>query len=54
MRTAFASRSEHLHALGHRRIAHLAGATNTSAGAERLEAFRREDRRRSGWRFRRS
>jgi LacI family transcriptional regulator len=32
----------HLHALGHRRIAHLAGATNTSAGAERLEAFRRE------------
>ena len=32
----------HLHALGHRRIAHLAGATNTSAGSERLEAFRRE------------
>src|SRR5580765_1312505 len=32
----------HLHALGHRRIAHLAGATNTSAGLERLEAFRRE------------
>ncbi len=32
----------HLHALGHRRIAHLAGATNTSSGAERLEAFRRE------------
>ena len=32
----------HLHALGHRRIAHLAGAANTSAGAERLEAFRRE------------
>jgi LacI family transcriptional regulator len=32
----------HLHALGHRRIAHLAGATNTSAGAERLEAFRLE------------
>ena len=32
----------HLHALGHRRIAHLAGATNTSAGAERLEAFRHE------------
>ena len=32
----------HLHALGHRRIAHLAGATNTSAGAERLDAFRRE------------
>ena len=32
----------HLHALGHRRIAHLAGATNTSAGAERLEAFRGE------------
>jgi LacI family transcriptional regulator len=32
----------HLYALGHRRIAHLAGATNTLAGAERLEAFRRE------------
>jgi LacI family transcriptional regulator len=32
----------HLHALGHRRIAHIAGATNTSSGAERLEAFRRE------------
>jgi LacI family transcriptional regulator len=32
----------HLHALGHRRIAHLAGASNTSAGGERLEAFRRE------------
>jgi LacI family transcriptional regulator len=32
----------HLHALGHRRIAHLAGATNTSAGAERLDAFRHE------------
>jgi LacI family transcriptional regulator len=32
----------HLHALGHRRVAHLAGATNTSAGAERLDAFRRE------------
>ena len=32
----------HLHALGHRRIAHLAGATNTFAGSERLEAFRRE------------
>jgi DNA-binding LacI/PurR family transcriptional regulator len=32
----------HLHALGHRVIAHLAGATNTSAGSERLEAFRRE------------
>jgi LacI family transcriptional regulator len=29
----------HLHVLGHRRIAHLAGAENTGAGAERLEAF---------------
>jgi LacI family transcriptional regulator, galactose operon repressor len=32
----------HLHALGHRRIAHLAGAANTLAGSERLDAFRRE------------
>jgi LacI family transcriptional regulator len=32
----------HLHALGHRRIAHVAGALNTSAGSERLGAFRRE------------
>jgi LacI family transcriptional regulator len=32
----------HLHALGHRRIAHLAGAPNTIAGSERLAAFRRE------------
>ena len=32
----------HLHALGHRRIAHLAGAQNTVSGSERLEAFRRE------------
>jgi LacI family transcriptional regulator, galactose operon repressor len=32
----------HLHALGHRRIAHIAGAPNTLAGAERLDAFRRE------------
>jgi LacI family transcriptional regulator, galactose operon repressor len=32
----------HLHALGHRRIAHIAGALNTAAGAERLAAFRRE------------
>ena len=32
----------HLHALGHRRIAHVAGAANTLAGAERLQAFRRE------------
>jgi LacI family transcriptional regulator len=32
----------HLHALGHRRIAHLAGALNTVAGAARLEAFRDE------------
>jgi LacI family transcriptional regulator, galactose operon repressor len=35
----------HLHALGHRRIAHVAGALNTLAGAERLEAFRRETER---------
>jgi LacI family transcriptional regulator len=32
----------HLHALGHRRIAHVAGAANTVAGSERLDAFRRE------------
>jgi len=32
----------HLHALGHRRIAHLAGALNTLAGSERFDAFRRE------------
>ena len=32
----------HLHALGHRRIAHVAGALNTLAGSERLEAFRGE------------
>jgi LacI family transcriptional regulator len=32
----------HLHARGHRRIAHLAGAPNTVAGSERSEAFRRE------------
>jgi LacI family transcriptional regulator len=32
----------HLHALGHRRIAHVAGATNTLAGSERLRAFRDE------------
>jgi LacI family transcriptional regulator len=30
----------HLRSLGHRRIAHIAGARNTIAGAERLEAFR--------------
>jgi len=29
----------HLRALGHRRIAHIAGATNTLAGAQRLGAF---------------
>jgi LacI family transcriptional regulator len=34
----------HFYALGHRRIAHLTGATNTLAGRERLEAFRRESR----------
>jgi LacI family transcriptional regulator len=32
----------HLYALGHRRIAHIAGALNTLAGAERRDAFRRE------------
>lgn len=32
----------HLHVLGHRRIAHVAGAQNTISGAERVEAFRRE------------
>ena len=35
----------HLHALGHRRIAHIAGAANITAGAARLEAFRREAER---------
>jgi LacI family transcriptional regulator len=35
----------HLHALGHRRIAHIAGAVNTLAGKERLDAFRREAER---------
>ena len=35
----------HLHALGHRRIAHIAGALNTLAAAERLGAFRRETER---------
>jgi LacI family transcriptional regulator len=32
----------HLHALGHRRIAHVAGAANTVAGSERFRAFRDE------------
>jgi LacI family transcriptional regulator, galactose operon repressor len=32
----------HLHALGHRRIAHLAGAQNTVSGSLRLQAFRQE------------
>jgi LacI family transcriptional regulator len=32
----------HLHAVGHRRIAHIAGAPNTVAGSERAAAFRRE------------
>jgi LacI family transcriptional regulator len=35
----------HLHARGHRRIAHLAGAQNTVAGAERLAGFRSETER---------
>lgn len=34
----------HLHALGHRRIAHVAGARNTVAGADRIAAFQRESR----------
>jgi len=32
----------HLHKLGHRRIAHVAGARNTVAGADRIAAFLRE------------
>jgi len=32
----------HLYALGHRRIAHIAGGANTVAGSERLNAFREE------------
>jgi LacI family transcriptional regulator len=32
----------HLHALGHRRIAHIAGAVNTTAGRIRVDAFRSE------------
>jgi LacI family transcriptional regulator len=32
----------HLHALGHRRIAHVGGAANTVAGSARLQAFSRE------------
>jgi LacI family transcriptional regulator len=35
----------HLYALGHRRIAHVAGAPNTVAGAERAAAFRHETER---------
>ena len=35
----------HLHARGHRRIAHVAGALNTVAASERLEAFRAESAR---------
>lgn len=34
----------HLHELGHRRIAHIAGPRNTVAGADRIAAFRRETR----------
>jgi LacI family transcriptional regulator, galactose operon repressor len=34
----------HLHELGHRRIAHIAGARNTVAGADRIAAFQRETR----------
>src|SRR3954468_2123643 len=32
----------HLHELGHRRVAHVAGARNTVAGADRIAAFQRE------------
>jgi LacI family transcriptional regulator len=32
----------HLYALGHRRIAHIAGARNTVAGADRIAAFQHE------------
>ena len=32
----------HLHALGHRRIGHIAGAEDTVPGTTRLDAFRRE------------
>jgi LacI family transcriptional regulator, galactose operon repressor len=35
----------HLHALGHRQIAHIAGAPNITAGATRLQAFRSEAER---------
>jgi len=35
----------HLHALGHRRVAHIAGAANTVAGADRMAAFSREAER---------
>jgi LacI family transcriptional regulator len=34
----------HLHALGHRRVAHIAGALNTVAGVQRVETFRAEAR----------
>jgi LacI family transcriptional regulator, galactose operon repressor len=32
----------HLYALGHRRIAHIAGSQNTVSGSDRLESFHRE------------
>lgn len=35
----------HLHALGHRRVAHIAGAVNTVAGRARLETFVEEAQR---------
>jgi LacI family transcriptional regulator len=35
----------HLHELGHSRIAHVAGAHNTVAGADRIAAFEHETRR---------
>jgi LacI family transcriptional regulator len=35
----------HLYALGHRHVAHVAGAANTLAGADRIAAFHRETER---------
>jgi LacI family transcriptional regulator len=35
---------QHLHGRGHRRIAHIAGARNTVAGADRIAAFNHETR----------
>src|SRR3954466_14183506 len=35
----------HLHELGHKRVAHVAGARNTVAGADRIRAFKNETSR---------